>query len=215
MSTDKYKAKKASIAKAAFRLFREKGYEATSVKDIADEAGIKKALVRYYFPKKEAFEDLFLNKALDLANGYLRERNLQELDDITRISLLGYIELYYISCHETMLKLGKDIVQSRAITHSIAKTLFGWIAANSQFSEEQQAQIQEGVVYAFGAVTEKIYFHMAEGTQFDVDKVFQAGIAVLNSTTGFNFPELDIHTILPQSWLEEKCRQMDQEFFEE
>ena len=89
MSTDKYKAKKASIAKAAFRLFREKGYEATSVKDIADEAGIKKALVRYYFPKKEAFEDLFLNKALDLANGYLRERNLQELDDITRISLLG------------------------------------------------------------------------------------------------------------------------------
>lgn len=41
------------IIKAAFALFKEKGYQATTTREIAAKAGIKKGLLYYYFKKKE------------------------------------------------------------------------------------------------------------------------------------------------------------------
>lgn len=41
------------ILEIAFDLFREKGYEATTTREIADLAGISRGHLRYYFGKKE------------------------------------------------------------------------------------------------------------------------------------------------------------------
>jgi len=49
------------ILGAAARLFREKGYSATSLREIAREAEIKSGSLYYYFPSKEAI----LNEVLD------------------------------------------------------------------------------------------------------------------------------------------------------
>ncbi len=42
------------ILKASRRLFREKGYEATMIEDVADKAEISKATLYNYFPNKES-----------------------------------------------------------------------------------------------------------------------------------------------------------------
>lgn len=48
------------IILAAFRLFGRQGYARTSVSDIADAAGVKKPLLYYYFPGKQAlYQSLF------------------------------------------------------------------------------------------------------------------------------------------------------------
>jgi len=52
------------ILKAAHKIFTQKGYAATRMEDIAEEAGINRALLHYYFRSKEkmfglVFEDVF------------------------------------------------------------------------------------------------------------------------------------------------------------
>lgn len=42
-----------AISDAALRLFIEKGYEATTVDEVADEAGVSRSTVFRYFPEKE------------------------------------------------------------------------------------------------------------------------------------------------------------------
>ncbi len=50
-------AKKMAILRAARRLFTEKGYADTTVRDIADRAGVNQSLIfRYFGSKQELFE---------------------------------------------------------------------------------------------------------------------------------------------------------------
>jgi AcrR family transcriptional regulator len=46
--------REAQLLAIARRLFAQKGYDATSLRDIADEARITKAALYYYFPNKDA-----------------------------------------------------------------------------------------------------------------------------------------------------------------
>ena len=52
--TDKARDTRARIAQVAMRRFGRKGFEATTVRDIADDAGCALGLVYRYFPTKEA-----------------------------------------------------------------------------------------------------------------------------------------------------------------
>jgi len=55
-----YNEKRIQIMEAAEELFAEKGFDGTSVRDIADEAGVNLAMISYYFGSKEKLmESLF------------------------------------------------------------------------------------------------------------------------------------------------------------
>ena len=79
METEKYIEEQNRIAKIAFSLFREKGYDKTSIKEIADAANIQKALVQYYFPKKDLFIDIFIQKSLDTVVESMEQENDRNL----------------------------------------------------------------------------------------------------------------------------------------
>ena len=65
-----YNEKQIQIVDAAEVLFAEKGFEGTSVRDIAEAAGINIAMISYYFGSKEKLmEALF-----DLRTGHVAER---------------------------------------------------------------------------------------------------------------------------------------------
>ena len=53
------------ILKAARESFAEKGYDGVSVDEIARRAGVKKALIYYYFPSKEVLFEEVWNQAID------------------------------------------------------------------------------------------------------------------------------------------------------
>ena len=62
--------KKEAILNSARALFIEKGYQSTSVRDIAKKADVNLALVNYYFSSKEDLFDLiFDNIVLQVLNG--------------------------------------------------------------------------------------------------------------------------------------------------
>lgn len=62
-----YSDKQKQIILSAERLFSEKGYEGTSVRDIADEAGVNLAMISYYFGSKEKLmEALFEQRTFNI-----------------------------------------------------------------------------------------------------------------------------------------------------
>lgn len=183
------------------------------MKDIADAAGIKKALVRYYFPKKDAFEDLFLTRSLDLANGFVNELNIEDLEVMQRIYLLGYFELYYVCKHKTMLKVGKDIMRSREMTRYIQKTIVAWILRNNDVPPEDRQRLSDAILYALGAAFEYIYFYMSEDKSFDLKAVFHVSVSILKTQTNYPLEVPDVEQLMPDEWMEQKCREMDRAMF--
>lgn len=53
-----------TILKAAAKLFKEKGYTATTLRDIADDAGMKAGSIYYHFDSKDAIMDQVLDTGL-------------------------------------------------------------------------------------------------------------------------------------------------------
>ena len=56
---------KTQILDAAEQLFADSGYAATSIRRIADETGVKPALVHYYFGNKKALLQAVMERALE------------------------------------------------------------------------------------------------------------------------------------------------------
>jgi AcrR family transcriptional regulator len=60
-------ARREQIVTLAARLFGEKGYDGTSLRDIAEAAGITKAALYYHFPDKERlYEDVAMTRIREL-----------------------------------------------------------------------------------------------------------------------------------------------------
>lgn len=64
--TDNHKAKERIIS-ASLKLFSRKGFDATRVNEIADEANVTKALIYYYFKSKEEILDHLVHSLLETA----------------------------------------------------------------------------------------------------------------------------------------------------
>ena len=76
------------ILDAAERLFADKGYSATSLRDITQEAEVNLAAVNYHFGSKEALLTALLERRLDPVNRKRLELlDAAEAEDIVRGSL--------------------------------------------------------------------------------------------------------------------------------
>jgi TetR/AcrR family transcriptional regulator len=103
---------KREILKAAKTVFSEKGYEASTMDEIAEQAGIRKALIFYYFPTKEI---LFLeawNEAIDELENTLFRELANESIYIKKIKKLfrSYID-FVMSRREVMRLIEMDKVR--------------------------------------------------------------------------------------------------------
>jgi len=77
--------KSAEIKDAALRLFATKGYEGTTIEDIAVELGYAKASLYYYFPGKEAIVKSLIGDSMDEASARmdrLFERSSHPVDNL-------------------------------------------------------------------------------------------------------------------------------------
>ena len=86
------------IARAAARLFAERGYDATSVREIVAAAGVAKPTLYYYFRSKEGLASALLTVPLSSLVSSLR-RIVTTTDDPTRC-LEQVIEAQYAFCRD-------------------------------------------------------------------------------------------------------------------
>lgn len=101
------------ILSAAERLFSMRGYHGVSIRDIAQEAGVPLALVRYYFgPKLDLYHAIFRERA-----GYIQDRlealaeaqrhaePAELLDEIIKAFVLPVLEVSYSPDGRVFLRL--------------------------------------------------------------------------------------------------------------
>ncbi|WP_456313210.1 TetR/AcrR family transcriptional regulator [Pseudomonas shirazensis] len=97
--------KKIQILEVAEKLFSEKGFEGTSIRDISKHAKINIAMVSYYFGSKERLlEALILYKTSDLK---LQLENLlhENLEPIDKVNKLIEIYINRISCNKGIFRV--------------------------------------------------------------------------------------------------------------
>jgi AcrR family transcriptional regulator len=85
---------KEGILEAAAKIFSEKGYNATSMQDIADAVHLKKASLYYHFSSKQEILVDILDNALDLINNHLEQVLAQSLspDEKIRQAMVSYFQ---------------------------------------------------------------------------------------------------------------------------
>jgi TetR/AcrR family transcriptional regulator, cholesterol catabolism regulator len=77
--------RRAEVLDAAARVFHQKGYQATSIQDIADEVGILKGSVYYYISSKEDVLFELLQEVHEAALGVVVEAVQQDGDALQKI----------------------------------------------------------------------------------------------------------------------------------
>lgn len=105
--------KKTQIIESAIELFAEKGYEGTSIRDLATKADVNVAMINYYFGSKEKlFECMVQQKAAytkDMLEEIVNNNELSEIEKLDSIidsyvtRLFSNRKFHRVIHHEIML----------------------------------------------------------------------------------------------------------------
>lgn len=139
MTSDTYNG----ILKVAARLFSRQGYTATSIRQIAQEAGIGKATIYHHFPDKKAIILALLQQNTSHPQEVLTAAQI-EPDPCRRIQIVVEERLHFIFESVDLFQIvrrevpgGRDYVQS---------TYLAFLKEYTQFlSEAIQQGIDEGI----------------------------------------------------------------------
>jgi len=116
--------KKDHIINEAMKLFAEKGFEGTSIREIAAEAGVNLAMINYYFGSKEKlFECMVKQKAAytkDMLEEIAKDTTLTEIEKFDRI-IDGFISrlftnrLFHRVIHQELMLSHRESLQQAIV----------------------------------------------------------------------------------------------------
>ena len=125
--------KKEHIINIAIDLFAEKGYEGTSIRDLASKAEVNIAMINYYFGSKEKLFEAIV----EFKSTYIRERleeitNNDQTSDIEKVDAIieHYVERfltnhkYHRVIHQELLLLQREKIHSTIIQTFSKNTAF-------------------------------------------------------------------------------------------
>lgn len=161
MAAPKNSKERERILKKAIELFMQKGYRNTSIQDIADACDIGKSKIQYYYPKKELFISIFLERHLEtVSKKYVG--NQDGIEQIIKgLYTVGYFHFDYLLNNKKMTLLTKDIVASRELTESVVHMEAEWAAR--YLTTSNQNDIADSITVAMGGAYELIYKYQSEG----------------------------------------------------
>lgn len=114
------------ILLAAKELFEEKGFDVTSVREIASKAGVNVALINYHFGSKENLLLLLLEESVD--QNRLKLSTINASDGTPQEKLTAVVELYvekiFANCrYHQSLHRELSMLQHPELTDAITKIL--------------------------------------------------------------------------------------------
>jgi len=146
LNQKKIEEKKAQISKAAKELFIERGFHATSMRDIAKKANVSLGNVYNYFETKEAIFESIINDYLRIVEEKLK-RILDEIDDPIdprNLRFLGEKIGDLVNTHaDFWLLMYIDVLEFR---NRHFRKMFDRLAENfrRRFSEQFQKAVERG-----------------------------------------------------------------------
>lgn len=95
--TSKGETTRAELLAMSLRLFREKGFDATTMRDIAGAAGMSLGAFYYYYPSKDSIVVDYYRQVQDEHERLLEERSAEATDLRGRLGLLMHTKLDIVS----------------------------------------------------------------------------------------------------------------------
>jgi TetR/AcrR family transcriptional regulator len=96
---DKLQNAEDKILEAARQVFHQKGFNGARMQEIADLAGINKALLHYYFRNKESLFDKVFNETFSQLASKMTEIFLSEMTLMSKVEIFVNFYLNFISRH--------------------------------------------------------------------------------------------------------------------
>ena len=163
------------ISEAALRLFAAKGFQNTSIREIADEAGISKGLIYNYYSSKEEILRSLINTVFDVMwkrFGFDSDRKLSDQDYIDFINLSIDIVIEDID----HFKLWFSVLTQPMVLAMVMDDL--WIKAEPVMSRMEEYYIDKGYedpiaqMRFASAIIDGIQMHiMLDPENYPIDRV--------------------------------------------
>lgn len=167
-----------SILEVALRLFANRGYESTSISQIAKEAGISKGLIYTYFESKEA-----LLKSLVLDLNEMERDFWEEIQDTDpKVMLRNIFEVYF----KTLVNNKDKLRLITALTFQIEKF---------DFIQDLASQKMSAYLHLFEELLAKIGYPDAKNEALLIGALMD-GIATQFLVIHQDYPLKDFKTIL-------------------
>jgi TetR/AcrR family transcriptional regulator, regulator of cefoperazone and chloramphenicol sensitivity len=115
------------IFDAAARLFASKGFKATGVRDIADEAGVNQALLSYHFGGKGALYHAILAEAVDHAASLAERTAIEQADYPERALVRVFAEALSSRPHLAPMILREQLDPEQLLDPGSSSKLLGFM----------------------------------------------------------------------------------------
>lgn len=188
------------LSAAIWRLLCNKGLDATSYQDIANEAGVSRSLVQHYYPRKMDFAVDFLEGLLEIAatvssiDAYARKETLTPLD----AQRMGCLYYGYLLDENGARAVLFDILKNREFADELMRQHYEWALLNLNPTLPPYERRTEEVIMTWGGFYELMYASVKQGMTFDVPaktliilRAFleqgEMNVAAINEANGYEF----------------------------
>ena len=125
----------ALVRRTALRLFTEQGYESTSLRQIADELGINKASLYYYFDSKEAIlQSLFEERGTEAEQLLTWLRAQPRTPQLLEAAVLRWVDSFTAEKLQGIRFMSANPLIARTLTSGPGSNRIG--ASLNQFADE-------------------------------------------------------------------------------
>ncbi len=140
IKTDKDISRKTVILKAAAALFREKGYKAASMRDLAEKVGVEAAsLYNHIKSKTELLHDI----CFDVANVFLQQMNEVESSNASALNKIETLLRFHI--REMLENFEEVFVSDREWKHLSEPYLSNFRNQRRHYRKRFAAIVQKGI----------------------------------------------------------------------
>lgn len=155
----------------AFKLFKDKGYEATTYQDIADAVGTTRTIVQSYFPKKTRFTEEIYNEILELSFRAVLEQVSKDQDPIQTLAKTCQTFLSYLLMDEPMQRFTKTTLSVREGTAQNILTEIEWVESYCTDHLTDLESIKTAYIMSLGGTYEIIYRNLSNGIETDISRL--------------------------------------------
>ena len=116
---------KENILIAAERVFAEKGFKGTTIREVAKEAGIVNSLIFYYFKNKAEMYEAVFQHAFDELEDLIQQNLNLDLDRLATVKALMFSVTDFAAKHLNLMKiLTREIIDNGSVVHKITQQYF-------------------------------------------------------------------------------------------
>lgn len=169
----------------------EKGYAKTSYTDIANRSGCTRALVQYYFPKKDAFITDFVDQLLACVDNYASKAKLTCGSCFIDFSVTGFLYFQFLLKNEQLRPLALDLITHRGTSRISIERMASWQHRYKELAGIDDSVITDAVLMAVGGAHELIYHHLENNLEIDIRLLVGRTISTYIALLGLNVDEFN------------------------